>query len=120
MSRLFIAFVCFVTLSTGSQACTYARGAFLKTLESWSTTCGHPLCGCCSVDRPMIHRESNADNRAYLQLPLGHDGLLVRRPHCEYRGLVRVDDRREVRSAEHPQAGDGQDAALQLVLPQLR
>lgn len=45
MSRLFIAFVCFVTLSTGSQACTYARGAFLKTLESWSTTCGHPLCG---------------------------------------------------------------------------
>ena len=45
MSRLIVAVVWFIALSNATFACTYARGAFLKTLDSWSTTCGHPLCG---------------------------------------------------------------------------
>ena len=45
VSRMIVAVLWFVALSNATFACTFARGAFLKTLDSWSTTCGHPLCG---------------------------------------------------------------------------
>jgi uncharacterized iron-regulated protein len=43
--RLMIFAVLVVFASVRAEACTYPKGAFLKTLETWAASCGHPLCG---------------------------------------------------------------------------
>lgn len=45
MRVLIVASMWLILASGVSQACTYSRGPFLKTLDIWTATCGHPLCG---------------------------------------------------------------------------
>ena len=45
MRRLITVFAFFVFACGSAQACSYSKGAFLKTLDAWAASCGNPLCG---------------------------------------------------------------------------
>src|SRR5665647_515154 len=80
---------------------------------------GHPLCGRCSVDRPMVDRECEVHDRTHPQPPLGDDGILQRSANGQDGRLWRDDDRSKVLGAEHAEVRDGQCPALELLLLQV-
>ena len=45
MRRLITVFAFVALASGGADACSYPKGAFLKLLDAWAASCGHPLCG---------------------------------------------------------------------------
>jgi uncharacterized iron-regulated protein len=42
---LFLVVSWLIASAASAGACSYPKGAFLKTLDGWAAACGHPLCG---------------------------------------------------------------------------
>ena len=71
---MLVAAVCWLMFAAGAaNACTYARGAFLKTLDTWKTTCGHPLCGQIQAADPSRVKKSPTPCDAETWLTLKDD-----------------------------------------------
>ncbi|MGL4396600.1 MAG: ChaN family lipoprotein [Hyphomicrobium sp.] len=57
-------------IATDAGACTYDKGPFLKKLEEWRGSCGHPLCGTILVAEPekQIKSPTPCDAEAWITM----------------------------------------------------
>src|SRR4029079_3745798 len=80
---------------------------------------GDPARGEDPVDRSVVHRQGQAHHLAGDDRAVLHDRFVADGPDGQDRCLGRVDDRGELLDAVHPEVGDRDRPALEIVLPEL-